>query len=381
VDSAAGKQKSPQTDNPVGNAKPARSITNKYDGLSIVELAELIVENSDAAALKELAEKRTPIYHKDKWISLVRFIDQLRQSKKRFKFAFGTSAEVDDITGQAVKILYTRFTNLPGNEGPDCRNRYRELLRQIQVENASAEEHSQLVIERIAQEKLRSLLINQFVHCLKEANREANEFFRRYTWQVDHGKIELLRPVWISTGEFRLWLEENTKDCRLEDQQARKRIQDKIYDEFGRGGRYSLAKAAHLADDPPKLDSPVNILAELTADKKVAELKSLRPSIRALGPVKIRLLVLEILYGLTHDSYRDIETAKNFGLSKAALSRFAGSRWGKGKDLSPPDLWRNVFEVAAGDAKFTEAIVGLGIKGAIEKILGLDTTGEVKGNG
>ena len=382
MDDKIKKQGTLQPISPGNNAEPSPDETDRYSRLSTVELAELVVENSDAAALKELAEKRKLIFYKDKWISLLEFIDRLTKFKFRFKYAFGTEIEIEDITSQAKGILYARFTNLFGDGGPDCRNQYRAFLYQIRGFGEDSNSYYRLERERFAGKKLRSLVFKHFKHCLLEANREANEFFSRYTWRAEKLEIELKRPVWISTKEFRTWLEENTKDFRLESREARTRIQDKIYQAFGRGGFHPLEDAALEADEPEKPVSTVNVLARLVADKKVAEFKSLRPTIRFLGKKKVKKLVVKILDGLTQGGYKDADITEEFGLLKPTLSRFAGSRWGKGKDSSVPDLWRNVAEVAAGDARFTEAIVGQGLKGIIERILGLDTTvREEKENG
>lgn len=372
MDSAAGKQKSPQTDNPGGDAKPTRNTTNKYAGFSIIELAKLIFENSDAAALKELTEKRKPIFHNDEWVSMVEFIDRLRQSEDRLKYAFGTIQEIEDITSRAVVILYARFTNLHRNTGPDCRNQYRELLRQVRNESTGTGECLKTEMETIVPEKLSSLLETQFVHCLKEANREANDLFHRYTWQSGELKVELKRPAWISTRNFKEWLKENTQDFRIEDRKARRRIQDKIYEEFGRGGFFQLEEIGNLADEPEEPVSQVNNLIEDVAEKIAAEFKDLKPSIRVIGRAKVKKLIIKILESrLKEDGCKDTEIAKEFGLSKSAFSRFAGRWWKQGEITSVPDLWRNVGELVMGDAKYTSAILESGTKNNIEKTLRL----------
>ena len=95
----------------------------------------------------------------------------------------------------------------------------------------------------------------------------------------------------------------------------------------------------------------------MVADKKVEEYKNLRPTIKALGPVRVKQLVLRILDDLTAGSYKEAEILKEFPMSKSTLSRFTGIRWGKGRGASASDLLKNIVEVVGNNAMFNVYVV------------------------
>ena len=94
----------------------------------------------------------------------------------------------------------------------------------------------------------------------------------------------------------------------------------------------------------------------------------MRSAISKLGKQKVKLLVETILDHLITDN-NDSNIAKEFGLSKATFSRFAGRSWQQQPGLNNiPDLWRNVAKVVHRDPNFLEAVISLGIKADIDLI-------------
>jgi hypothetical protein len=139
--------------------------------------------------------------------------------------------------------------------------------------------------------------------------------------------------------------------------------------------------AAHLnpdTEEPGESHPATNTLARRVALKKALEIESLRPAIRALGKDTVHRLVLRILHDLADGCYHTTTIVKEFGLSKAALSRFAGVSWNRpsvtNAQTAAPDLWRNVAAVVMAEPAFLEAAATVGVTRVIEALSGLVET-------
>ena len=77
-----------------------------------------------------------------------------------------------------------------------------------------------------------------------------------------------------------------------------------------------------------------------------------RRSIKILGRSKLKVLIEQIFNEIRDESYSDSKIAKDYGLSKATFSRFAGCRWKDSKSNSIPDLWMNTAQVLATHPDF-----------------------------
>jgi len=98
-------------------------------------------------------------------------------------------------------------------------------------------------------------------------------------------------------------------------------------------------------------------LSEFVAKEKARGIERQRPAICALGAKKLAELVRAIFDNLVSRKKTEEDLASEYGLSKAALSRFAGSRWTRQperKGMLIPDLWVNMAHVLACQSEFTE---------------------------
>ena len=98
-------------------------------------------------------------------------------------------------------------------------------------------------------------------------------------------------------------------------------------------------------------------LAEMVGDEKAHRLHELRPSIRRLGRRGVRRLVKTVFERVAAEDYHDGRVAEAFGLSAAAMSRFAGSRWKPGDGRDVPDLWANLAGVLLEHPGFRSLLV------------------------
>ena len=173
------------------------------------------------------------------------------------------------------------------------------------------------------------------------------------------------------------WLEEHigqpdlTKDGELE------RIQALIDEYFGRQVQFSMDE--YLSDRLPGSLSPpdAGLKAEdwvtmrcLIANEKAKEPEKLRPAICILGCDKIRELVMAVLENISSELESDAELAKRFGLSKSALSRFAGrqrwKKWRKDHEKPPPALAVNSAQILKRHPEFAATAREMGLIGANE---------------
>ena len=98
---------------------------------------------------------------------------------------------------------------------------------------------------------------------------------------------------------------------------------------------------------------------KVVAEEKAANIQQQRRSIRKLGKTKLKKMILQIFGDIICDDYRDSEIAKDFGLTKATFSRFAGSRWNQ-TGFSIPDLWRNTAQVLIYHPIFRQVVKDTG---------------------
>ena len=114
----------------------------------------------------------------------------------------------------------------------------------------------------------------------------------------------------------------------------------------------------------------------LTRDKRLKLCSSLEICVSQLSKSppcrgnnrKLKRLVLRIFEELCHGEYNDGKVAKDFGLSKATFSRFAGSRWTKSGSVTP-DLWVNTAQVLSAHKDFKKVAVESGVLGKVEATL------------
>jgi len=371
-------------------AERSKSLTRE----STVELVRRIVEDSDRLALRVLLETRKLFHLRDEPpLLLPKFLMKLRDRlapPQRFDIDQGKLA---DCTYDLALARYSNFPNLPQKrqdsddyspraKGPDCRNYYRAFLRSMQCLIDQGEIKNQE--ESSAANLLQSLVYKNFLWSKLECERDT-PFSIRYTWDVEGVKLTLWYPSYMTAREFREWLKVNIKDVNPETPNEQGRIQDLIDANLKRGYHISLDKGRMgetlgTEEECPSIELHealvfVDSLAEAVAGEKVKNSDKLRPAIKRLGKKAIKSLILQIFSDIALGEYEATQIAQHYGISKATLSRFAGSMWfektGDNKSVTIPDLWQNTAGILAGNHVFMETVLTSGVAGKLEEVLGL----------
>ena len=344
---------------------------------STVELVRRIVEDSDKLALKVLLDTRRLFRLKDQPpLLLPEFLIKLRDRMAPPKYYNVEDGKLGDC---AYDLTLAKYANLPDLQNKklisnnyslmgtmvDCRNYYRVFLNSIQLKKRQEIFSNLFKEEAYAGKSLQSLIYKNFLRSKMECRRKS-PFAIRYTWEVKGRRITLWYPSYMTAKEFREWLEKNLNDVNPNNPNEQSRIQSLINANLSRtylvsldvpGVGRNLGMKEELS--PGELQEGhmfVDSLAETVAREKAQHIQILRPGIRKLGEKTIERLVLQIFSGLSDGGYKVTQIAEQYGISKATLSRFAGSKWFKktgGTELvGIPDLWKNTAKILAGNPAF-----------------------------
>lgn len=382
---------------------PTDSQTEYWKSLireSTVGLVERIVEASDTLALKVLLDTRRLFRLKDSPpLLLPEFLLKLRD-----RLAPPDKFDIDEgrLADCAYDLTLSKYAELPEpsidcpsqRTGIDCRNYYRAFLCIMERRMAHGKITTRLQEESEAGYLLQKLVYTNFLKSKLECGRRT-PFSVRYTWQIKGRKFYLWYPSYMTAMEFRTWLREHVKDIDPDYPGEQRRIQSLIDENFKRGSHISLDElgADHMpgsAEEYTSIEfleglSFVESLADTVAQQKAKHIDKLRPAIRRLGEKELKNLVLHIFTTLSAGEYNAAEVAKRFGLSKATMSRFAGSTWsetaGENEEPAIPDLWENTATVLRGNQAFMETVLASGFAGKVDKVLALVTARRGKGDG
>ncbi|MBP1740143.1 MAG: hypothetical protein H6Q48_2436, partial [Deltaproteobacteria bacterium] len=114
-------------------------------------------------------------------------------------------------------------------------------------------------------------------------------------------------------------------------------------------------------------------LADTVAQEKAENPGKLRPAIREMGPDSVRRLIIQIFSEIEQGDYDLTRMAGQYGISKATLSRFAGSSWFERKDgvqtVTVPDLWKNTAGVLAQNPVFLDTVLASGFETRLKEVL------------
>jgi len=357
---------------------------SNYSKLSTAELIEKIALHSDGAALNELLSSRKLLWIGKNGVRrlLSDFLWELRQSRFSFYIFIRENEKAVD---EKLDLVYDRtlqkfsvlkpLTETPSIKGPYCNNQYMRLHKEIRS-RINPRGYSQLDEEVEMARLFGKLVREQIAYSWLEACRITERTFIRYRWQVQGIHIELKRPSWMKGHEFRKWLEQHIDLNHLE----RGFIQEQVNNTFGFGKHLDFDDiqerdtAVAVNPDPAETAERAYLgkhLYERIADEKSESIHEQRPAIRKLGQEKVRQLVLRILNDYVEQGYKDVDIAKEFNLTKATFSRFAGRDWKKSTDGSStvvPDLWLNIAQIIHRDPHFSEAAIRLGIKEMVDMI-------------
>ena len=369
---------------------------------STISLMRRIVEDSDTLALRIFHDTRTLFYSKQKWVRLAEFVKALRDSRIRGQGEDKTGIiYMSNVTDEAYDLTLAKFRNIPSKNhqkltsrddkfdangftwGVDCRLYFRQLLKNIDNDLSQTPAISEADVEGKVSKLATRFVIRHFYFSMRECKRRDTTSIR-YAWEVGGRIITLFYPSHLSAKQFQKWLEANITDVNPDDPREKSRIQ-KIIDQ-----KYPCGVT--VLDDDPENSEELGIwdkswleikqgnqfsdrLSVHVAAEKSENLEKLRPAIKIIGKKAVYNLVNRIFTDIADEQYNLSEVARNFNLSKATLSRFAGSDWRKDKDMDQiseadiPDLWINTARVLAENTALMETVKNTGFADVIDYIL------------
>ena len=369
--------------------KELKAATIPLTKVSTDELIRMIVEESDKAALKALLETRKLFRLRDGLpLLLPEYLSILRNKLAR---PVEYDKDIGELADCAYDLTLAKYSNIPQNNenadrcsakfrSVDCRNYYRAFLSKIRHQIEQGKIHSKIQEELEAGKILQNLVYKNFLRSKLECRRYGY-LSVRYTWVVGGHNIYLWYPSHLTADEFRNWLEKHANAFDPQNPNENVRMQELVAKELGRAEFLSL-------DDP---DRSVNLkvnsqpegwweghqfvenLGKAVAARKAQNIEQLRPGIKIIGTYSVEQMVLQIFTDLSNDQYELSEIAAKYGISKATMSRFAGSKWFERiegeKSVEIPDLWRNTANILAENAAFMEMVLNTGYAGELKKVL------------
>ncbi len=357
-----------------------------YQKLSLLSLIQRIVDHHDRNALEELHNHRTIfICNGSEPMPFINFINRLRESTANKDWPGFNAFELADM---AYNLTVDKFSNIPNKnvkpQGPHCRYYLKAYQKLMTKSFEKKQPEGQIEEECRAASVLQGLIRRQFYFSLLEAKRKLNPFWSRYNYGDKATKICVWLPVILKGHKRRAWLDKNVANIDPTHPSARQRMQEIIDQEFVKekfiefnensiAQHIETSRIWHASDENFDLS-----LAKIVADEKAANIEKQRRSIRVLGKEKLKQLILIIFENIKYDENSDNKIAKDFGLSKATFSRFAGSKWSK-KDSPPPDLWLNSAHVVSNHDAFREAAQEAGLWQQVQETLKKETFNSSEG--
>ena len=357
-----------------------------YRHLSLLELVRRIVKQSDRRALAELHDFRPVFRHQDEGrLRLVEYVHQLyEQARKRVR-----NPVDENVLEMACDLTVDKFSHLPGHDesrvarghrcqhaadagGPDCRRYFNAFLRQADA-RLGARLSGELAREELAARLLQHLVHRHFRFSRLEAARRAVSAMRRYTWRTPHGDIRVWLPVELPAAECRQWLECHTEGIDLGTPDAAELVRAVAREELG-SREFVYFSASGCIDPPAPVPSPPRTwdLAGLVAEEKAEQIHHQRPTIKSLGTGKLMMMIHQIFEDLEADEYNESQTARDAGLKKPTVSRFAGKEWLDEPDRQrakpPPDLWCNTAQVIAAHPDLVDAAKDAGVWDQVQEV-------------
>lgn len=365
-----------------------------YRLLSLLRLAELIVDGSDHAALAEFHNHRSIFRWNGQSLKLVEFLDRLQQGDRVWEWCGRNSLTVD----KAYDLTLSKFSHIPTEQkdspvsidisdtlvkkaGPDCRYYFKAFVTHASEKITDKKFTSEIDREMQAARLLKNLVMRHFYLSCLECQRRSQNLLTLYAWQVNGQTLSIWMPTCLTPKQRRDWLKTNIEDPDPSRQQERERIQTIINQRLMLGKMIPLDEnitsdkntaAKPLLSFSVLHDISVQGLARVVAKEKADNIKMQRPSIQTLGKAKLARMIHQIFEDLSCDDYDEKRIANRFGLSLSTFSRFAGSRWSDDPNrlqtASIPDLWFNTAQTLAGHSTFIEAARAVDVWSNVEKI-------------
>ena len=369
-----------------------------YRSLSLVNLIREIAEKSDFQALDEFHNNRTLFRYADRPpLLFTHFLEKLRESELGRDRPAPNVYEIADL---AYNLTVDKFSNQPEDpqlstckkresgekvkrKGTDCRLYFKAFLKRVEKSFENIQPATQLEEEFSAAKIMQGLVVRHFNLSRLEAKRSTDPFWSRYNWKIKDKNIWVWLPVSLIGQERRAWLEKNIDDPDPLREEERGRIQTIIDRNLIKERFVPIHEAHGQTDDKTSYCSGTDeefrkSLAEIVAKEKADHIKEQRRAIQELGKEGLKQLVLRIFEDIDGCEYSDGKIAGDFGLSKATLSRFAGSQW-REKKTSIPDLWLNTAQVISENPTFKKVAKEAGSWKQVEATLEKGTQRRAKG--
>jgi hypothetical protein len=351
------------------------SAKNKHDDLrscSLLDLSRRIAVFDDEDALKEFFRRKLFHTNKKSRLCIIELLDIFRIRAGRRTWRPSKAIETADM---AYDITLDKFINLPtdNQKGIDRRRYWRAFIKHVENDFAKHPPKGHLDQKLRTTNALQKFITRHYFLSLQEAERRTSDFWSRYTWRIDDHSITLWMPKFLKGSERRRWLEKNIKDPDLSRSGERQRIQKIVGERLVNMAWVRLQDNVGsdptdaIIDDISGGEAFAVSLAQYVADEKSGDIANQRRSIKKLGQSKLKQLVLRVFAEIEAGDNHDQQIAKEFGLSKATFSRFAGSRWRDADRI--PDLWMNTAQVLASKPEFKEAAIEAGVWRDVEETL------------
>ena len=348
-----------------------------YHTAPLVRVIERIAGEADRQALCELQNYRTPCrLGEGPPLTVLRFIIAVFEMSWVYRLC-GNDQMVVERARDLTTDKFSHLNNKGHDGGADCQTCYLGVLRAIRAWNVSHPGVHALELESAA-----ACILQRSIQCYvrfscREARRSCNPLRSRFAWRFPGRTIHVWIPTSLAGKQRRLWLEKNIPNPDPSRPGERWRVQSIIDDRLG------IPRVVRLPSDPPlsssrRRDDPSEVfwleddsqaieLGEVVAEEKVSRIHELRPSIQALGPSRLKELILQIFRRLQNDEYDQSQLALIFQINESLLTRFSGNHWSDFSNV--PDLWVNVARLLAGNDRFAEAAVEAGVWNNVRTVL------------
>jgi len=340
-----------------------KMICSQFGYLSIIELLEKIVYESDELVLNYFISNRKLLSFGNKRVLLPEYLINLKNDNF---FPFISISPNESHLDIKLDSVYNRtlqkFTLLKeGNNyefGPYCDRQYQSLLNQIKDFVNNNPSKTEIELEKEIEKRFQKMVIRHLSYSWLEVCRNSNKLYKRYRWELSTGTIELKKPQHIDGRSFKRWLVKHVEKPNPENNREKYRIQKIIDDWFGVPSEIDSADIEYkLKEDSDPYDTlekyPEDFIS-MIASEKASSIKILRPAISKMGKSQVNGLVKKILESLQFDDLKDSQIQKEFGLSKSTYSRFAGRDWKENNNGEIPDLWKNIASIIIKDPVLLE---------------------------
>ncbi|HBG25745.1 MAG: hypothetical protein A2Y10_20290 [Planctomycetes bacterium GWF2_41_51] len=340
-----------------------------YAQLSLIELTERIVSDSDRSALSQLHENRPLFrYKSERPLLMVDFLLKLKQQPQSRQWCNNNHMAME----QAFDLTLSKFLNIPKNFrsfqedaetcGPDCRYYFRAFNKHIWAQISSKGLKNELEIEFMAAKSLQNFVCRHFYLSCLEYRRKEQKFVRKISYKASDMNLTLWIPVQMTSKMFDKWFKQNCGDGGCNQHDIQEQIDNYLFcgkvislEDLDEGCKQGNDFSSVMKDQISSFG-----LAETVADEKSDNIDQQRTAIRDLGKIKLKNLVLKIFEYLGSGGKDYMSILTEFSLSKATFSRFAGRRW-QNNNGGIPDLWKNTAHILAIHPDFIETVKEAGL--------------------